>query len=81
VQLPALVALLARSRQLGFDAVELGRRAVETPAVAQGAQAQLWAARAAGLMERLDMAVGMRLHFLVFAATAGVPVVALLLIR
>lgn len=30
-----------------------------------------------GLMEHLDMAVGMRLHFLVFAATAGVPVVAL----
>ncbi|HEX8159454.1 MAG TPA: polysaccharide pyruvyl transferase family protein [Solirubrobacteraceae bacterium] len=30
-----------------------------------------------GLMEHLDMAVGMRLHFLLFAATAGVPVVAL----
>lgn len=30
-----------------------------------------------GLMEHLDMAVGMRLHFLLFAATAGVPVAAL----
>jgi len=30
-----------------------------------------------GLMEHLDMAVGMRLHFLLFAASAGVPVVAL----
>ena len=30
-----------------------------------------------GLMEHLDMAVGMRLHFLLFAVTAGVPVAAL----
>lgn len=30
-----------------------------------------------GLMERLELAVGMRLHFLVFATTAGVPVAAL----
>ncbi|HWC24987.1 MAG TPA: polysaccharide pyruvyl transferase family protein [Solirubrobacteraceae bacterium] len=30
-----------------------------------------------GLMEHLQMAVGMRLHFLLFAATAGVPVAAL----
>jgi len=30
-----------------------------------------------GLVERLDMAVGMRLHFLLFAVTAGVPVAAL----
>ncbi|MEA2191584.1 MAG: hypothetical protein QOI73_1705 [Solirubrobacteraceae bacterium] len=30
-----------------------------------------------GLMERLDMAIGMRLHFLLFAVTAGVPVAAL----
>lgn len=30
-----------------------------------------------GLMERLEMAVGMRLHFLLFAATAGIPVAAL----
>lgn len=30
-----------------------------------------------GLMEHLEMAVGMRLHFLLFAATAGVPVAAL----
>ncbi|MBW3608837.1 MAG: polysaccharide pyruvyl transferase family protein [Actinobacteria bacterium] len=30
-----------------------------------------------GLMEHLDMAVGMRLHFLLFAATAGLPVAAL----
>lgn len=30
-----------------------------------------------GLMEHLELAVGMRLHFLLFAATAGVPVAAL----
>ena len=30
-----------------------------------------------GLMEHLDLAVGMRLHFLLFAATAAVPVAAL----
>ena len=30
-----------------------------------------------GLMEHLDMAVGMRLHFLLFAVTAGIPVAAL----
>ncbi|HVF76914.1 MAG TPA: polysaccharide pyruvyl transferase family protein, partial [Solirubrobacteraceae bacterium] len=30
-----------------------------------------------GLMEHLEMAVGMRLHFLLLAATAGVPVAAL----
>jgi polysaccharide pyruvyl transferase WcaK-like protein len=30
-----------------------------------------------GLMEHLDIAVGMRLHFLLFAVTAGVPVAAL----
>ena len=30
-----------------------------------------------GLMEHLDLAVGMRLHFLIFATTAGVPVAAL----
>jgi polysaccharide pyruvyl transferase WcaK-like protein len=30
-----------------------------------------------GLMEHLDLAVGMRLHFLLFAATAGVPIAAL----
>ncbi|MEA2182621.1 MAG: hypothetical protein QOF69_1806 [Solirubrobacteraceae bacterium] len=30
-----------------------------------------------GLMEHLDLAVGMRLHFLLFAVTAGVPVAAL----
>lgn len=30
-----------------------------------------------GLMDHLSMAVGMRLHFLLFAATAGVPVAAL----
>jgi polysaccharide pyruvyl transferase CsaB len=30
-----------------------------------------------GLMEHLDMAIGMRLHFLLFAVTAGVPVAAL----
>ena len=30
-----------------------------------------------GLMEHLDIAVGMRLHFLLFAVTAGVPVTAL----
>jgi polysaccharide pyruvyl transferase CsaB len=30
-----------------------------------------------GFMEHLQMAVGMRLHFLIFAATAGVPIAAL----
>jgi len=30
-----------------------------------------------GLMEHLDLAVGMRLHFLLFAVTSGVPVAAL----
>ncbi len=34
-------------------------------------------AQVLGLMDRFEMAVGMRLHFLVFAALAGVPLMAL----